>query len=128
MASSSQLFNYEFTDEDEQMLLGFATLPADRKPYRCGWLVPGGVCNAVLPGDSFPVHLRECHGIFGNDKARFRCEWVECGLQMNKESIVRHVTESHLQYKHQCTFCGEVFSRKHTLNGHLWKRHNFKAD
>lgn len=36
-------------------------------------------------GESFPVYSREVHGICSNDKTKFRCEWVDCGLRMNKE-------------------------------------------
>ncbi|KAI5984432.1 hypothetical protein EDD15DRAFT_2201284 [Pisolithus albus] len=39
-------------------------------------------------------------GVFGNDKTMFKCQWVECGLEMNKESIGRHVTEAHLSYSY----------------------------
>ncbi|KAI6120446.1 hypothetical protein EDD16DRAFT_840565 [Pisolithus croceorrhizus] len=104
-------------------LLHYATLPPNQKPYRCGWVVAGEVCGEVLPGESFPVHLREVHGVSGNDKTKFRCEWVECGLQMNKESVGRHVVESHLQFRFPCPNCGEMFSRVSTLNGHLRKKH-----
>ncbi|KAI6042470.1 hypothetical protein EDC04DRAFT_2658253, partial [Pisolithus marmoratus] len=121
--AASYSYNYDFDERDQQTLLHYATLPSDQKPYPCGWMVNGDVCNTFLPGDSFPVHLRECHGVCGNDKAKFRCEWVGCGLQMNKESVGRHVAEAHLQYRYPCAYCGEIFSRKNTLNGHLRKRH-----
>ncbi|KAI5984424.1 hypothetical protein EDD15DRAFT_2521615 [Pisolithus albus] len=39
-------------------------------------------------------------GVIGNDKTMFKCQWVECGLEMNKESIGRHVTEAHLSYSY----------------------------
>ncbi|KAI6120447.1 hypothetical protein EDD16DRAFT_1705708 [Pisolithus croceorrhizus] len=123
MAASSYPYNYDFNDEDQERLVHYATLPPDQKPHQCGWLVTGGVCGAVLPGESFPVHLREAHGVFGNDKTKFKCEWIGCGLQMNKESVGRHVAESHLLYRYPCAYCGELFSRKNTLNGHLRKKH-----
>ena len=48
--------------------------------------------------------------------------WVRCSMQMNKERICRHVMETHLQVKHICPFCDEVFSRKLTLHTHVRSR------
>ncbi|KIK11289.1 hypothetical protein PISMIDRAFT_690462, partial [Pisolithus microcarpus 441] len=48
----------------------------------------------------------EAHGVFGNDKTKFECQWVECGLQMNKESVGRHVTETQLSCRYPCTYWG----------------------
>ncbi|KAI6015379.1 hypothetical protein BKA83DRAFT_689287, partial [Pisolithus microcarpus] len=104
MADSSTLYNCDFNDE-------------------CGWVTVHNVCGVLVPGESFSVHLREAHGVFGNDKTKFECQWVGCGLQMNKESVGRHVTEAHLSYRYPCTHCGEVFSRKNTLNRHVRKKH-----
>lgn len=77
------------------------------------------VCGAILPVESFPVHMREAHGVFGNDKIKFKCEWVGCGLQMNKESVGQHVAESHLLCMYTCIHCGQVFTRKDSLKSHL---------
>ncbi|KAI5984438.1 hypothetical protein EDD15DRAFT_2308653 [Pisolithus albus] len=123
MADSSTLYNGDFNDEDEQILLDFASLPPHQKHYQCGWVESDDVCGVLVPGESFSVHLREAHGVFGNDKTQFKCQWIECGLLMNKESIGRHVAEMHLSYTYPCTHCGEVFSRKNTLNRHVRKKH-----
>ncbi|KAI6025010.1 hypothetical protein PISMIDRAFT_673185 [Pisolithus microcarpus 441] len=123
MADSSYAYNHDFNDEDQQNLVRYASLPPDKKHYECGWVVFNNVCGVLVPGESFAAHLREAHGIFGNDKTKFKCQWVDCGLQMNKESVGRHVAESHLLYRYPCPYCGEIFSRKNTLNGHLRKKH-----
>ncbi|KAI6125118.1 hypothetical protein EDD16DRAFT_1560147 [Pisolithus croceorrhizus] len=87
---------------------------------KCKWVVAGdSVCGAILPVESFPVHMREAHGVFGNDKIKFKCEWVGCGLQMNKESVGQHVAESHLLCMYTCIHCGQVFTRKDSLKSHL---------
>ncbi|KAI5998833.1 hypothetical protein EDD15DRAFT_2363689 [Pisolithus albus] len=91
MADSSYAYNYDFNDEDQQNLVRFASLPPDKRHYECGWVVFNNICGVLVPGESFPAHLREAHGIFGNDKAKFKCEWVDCGLQMNKESVSLHL-------------------------------------
>ncbi|KAI6013044.1 hypothetical protein EDC04DRAFT_2496979, partial [Pisolithus marmoratus] len=90
----------------------------------CGWVTPSGeICRALVPREQFRVHLNEIHGIHGNDKARFRCQWVNCGMEMNKESMMRHVEEAHLYYTYPCVHCGEVFSRRGTLYRHVRRRH-----
>ncbi|KAG6332934.1 hypothetical protein ID866_6150 [Astraeus odoratus] len=49
------------------------------------------------------------------------CNWSACGLQMNKESIVRHVTEIHLEYRFDCGTCGYTYSHRDELNRHQEK-------
>lgn len=106
------------------MMLSYFTLPPEQRPYRCGWLDAENVpCGLPVYGEQFSVHLRECHQVSGHDKSRLRCDWVGCGLVMNKESVVRHVTEMHLEFKHTCPICREVFSRKSTLHSHVAKKH-----
>ncbi|KAI5984456.1 hypothetical protein EDD15DRAFT_2201299 [Pisolithus albus] len=77
--------------QDEQILVNFASLPPHQKHYQCGRVESENVCGALVPGESFSVHRREAHGVFGNDKTVFKWQWVECGLQMNKGSVGRHL-------------------------------------
>ncbi|KAG6330679.1 hypothetical protein ID866_8407 [Astraeus odoratus] len=108
------------------MLVGYANCPPGQQPQMCGWLLPhtSTPCNMAVLGDDFSAHLRDYHGVHGNDKAKVYCRWLGCNLQMNKESVARHVAEMHLQRRHYCYLCPETFSRKNTLNSHVQKKHN----
>ena len=72
---------------------------------------------------SFSMHLRDQHGVEGGSKAKVRCNWTKCGTVVNKENLVRHVMEQHLLYRFLCEECGGNFSRRHTLNSHVQKKH-----
>lgn len=48
----------------------------------------------------FSTHLHQYHGIVGSDELKVRCDWGQCGVEMNMESIDRHVAEAH---------CGIIF-------------------
>ncbi|KIM57970.1 hypothetical protein SCLCIDRAFT_28479 [Scleroderma citrinum Foug A] len=119
--SGSNGFNTAFNDDDERMLLEFVSRPVEQRPYTCEWVTSGMACGLPVIGDSFSVHLRDHHGVVGGDKSKFSCDWLQCGIVMNKESIVRHVVEAHLQFKFICNICNASFTRKHTLNGHMKK-------
>ncbi|KAI5995100.1 hypothetical protein EDD15DRAFT_2256807 [Pisolithus albus] len=123
MADSSALYNCDFNDEDQQTLVQFASLSPHKKYYQCGWVALDNV-GCPRPRGIVLRHLREAHGVFGNGKTQFKCRWVGCGLQMNKESVGRHVAEAHPSYTHPCTHCGGVFSHKNTLNRHVRKKHS----
>lgn len=131
-------FNHDFSEEvpfffsafvpfrlifrqDQETLIRYGTLPADQRPYICGWVVEDRPCGIPVLGDQFSMHLRDYHGVTGADKIRMRCCWVRCGTSMNKESMVRHVEEMHLQLRYTCTLCGEGFSRRSTMTSHFKK-------
>ena len=107
------------------MFLELINRPVEQRPYTCAWVTSDVACGTPVFGDSFSAHLRDCHGIVGGDKSKFRCDWSKCGMVMNKESIVRHVVEAHLQFKFTCTICEAIFTRRHTLNCHVQKRHSW---
>ena len=105
--------------QDMQQLIDNAA----QDPHTCAWVVGNTFCGLPVFRHMFPTHLRDDHGITGNDKTQFYCRWVGCGVLMNKESISRHVTEMHLRTRHICRICGKNFSRKHTLNSHMTSTH-----
>ena len=106
------------------MFLEIINRPAEQRPYICGWEMSSDtVCGIPIIGDLFPVHLRDHHGVVGDNSAKIECKWTKCGREMNKESIVRHVTERHLQYKFVCDECDAIFTRRHTLNNHVLRKH-----
>ena len=96
---------------------------AAQQPHTCRWITGSTHCGMQISEHKFPAHLRDWHGISGNDKLIVCCQWVGCGTLMKKESITRHVTEMHLHGGHSCYICGAVFIRKNTLNTHIRVRH-----
>lgn len=111
--------------QDEMMFLDYAACPVEQQPYMCGWVTAGITCNMPVIGASFSMHLCNQHGVIGGDKAKIRCNWTKCETMMNKESLIRHVTEQHLQYRF---LCGNamVFSVVDTLWTAMSRR-NIKA-
>lgn len=116
------LYNQDFNDEDQATLLQYLASPPDRRPHLCGWFDGQVVCNQPLLPDEFASHLRR-HGVTGDDKTKIRCCWVRCGTVMNKESVNRHVLETHLELKYMCPVCGYQFSRKDTMVNHQRNAH-----
>ncbi|KIM62916.1 hypothetical protein SCLCIDRAFT_782536 [Scleroderma citrinum Foug A] len=116
-------YNTAFNDDDERMLLEYAARPVKQQPYICGWVISGMACSMPVIGNTFSTHLRDQHGVVGGGKVNVRCEWTKCGMVMNKESIVRHVTEMHLECKFICDECKAIFTRRHNLDRHVRKKH-----
>ncbi|KAF9223614.1 hypothetical protein BS17DRAFT_780898 [Gyrodon lividus] len=117
-------YNYDFHDEDADRLCQLAPFAnaSSNRYYCCGWTAGQSICNAAVPGPEFAEHLRVYHGVTGPDKTKLRCYWTGCGSIMNKESVVRHVQEMHLNWKYACPVCSEEFSRNNTMTNH-WKKH-----
>ena len=109
------------------MLLEYAGRPAEQQPYTCGWVTLGVTCDIPVIGDLFSVHLRDHHGVVGGSKVKVRCEWTKCRMAMNKENIVRHVTEMHLRYKFICDKCDAIFTRRYNLNRHVRRKHGRRS-
>ncbi|KAG2126658.1 hypothetical protein BD769DRAFT_1461326 [Suillus cothurnatus] len=89
--------------------------------FQCMWSSAHGYglhCNALICGRNLSVHLREAHGIYGADKDRVVCQWEFCNKELNKESLTRHLEETHMGIIHRCQ-CGSTFSRRDTLNKHM---------
>ncbi|KAG2749958.1 hypothetical protein P692DRAFT_20730885 [Suillus brevipes Sb2] len=87
--------------------------------FQCYWVCANGLrCNALIRGYNLSTHLREVHGVHGSDKSRVPCCWMSCNMELNKESLTRHIEEVHLMIAHQCVSCGATFSRRDTLSRH----------
>lgn len=115
-------YNLDWSSEDEQVLLNYVDGPPEQHPYTCGWAAGGVLCNEVLFPKQFSAHLKE-HGVRGNDK--MLCCWVGCHAdKMNKESVLRHVFEVHLELRSECPDCGMTFTRKTSLNNHRKREHS----
>ena len=63
---------------------------AAQQSHTCRWITHGTYCGMAISAHKFPAHLRDWHGISGNDKLTVCCQWVGCGTLMNKESITLH--------------------------------------
>lgn len=69
-----------------------------------------GCGKPFIPG-LFSVHLHQYHGIVLSDELKVRCDWGQCGAEMNIESIDRHVAESHCGIFEVCLFFMDVEQR-----------------
>ncbi|KAG0696880.1 hypothetical protein DFH29DRAFT_836482 [Suillus ampliporus] len=86
--------------------------------FQCMWGGPYGLhCNDLIRGHDLQSHLREAHRIHGSDKLRVECKWSYCSKVFNKQSLSRHVEETHMGIVHLCD-CGKTFSRRDTLSKH----------
>lgn len=117
-------YNDDWSSEAQQMMLNYLTAPRDQQPHTCGWVVGVEPCNEVLFPKQFSAHLK-AHGVRGDDNAKMSCRWVGCDAgQMNKESVLRHVFEVHLELRIECPDCGQTFTRKTSLNNHRRREHS----
>ncbi|KAF8134876.1 hypothetical protein EV363DRAFT_1294636 [Boletus edulis] len=118
-------YNHNFSDEDIAKLCELAPIANNpqHRPYVCLWVTNGGVCNLHFQASEFPEHLRSDHGVVGPEKAPFVCSWFGCFDEMQKESIIRHVNEQHLELRYECPICHEQFTRAHTVQKHVSERH-----
>ncbi|KAG1890521.1 uncharacterized protein F5891DRAFT_123022 [Suillus fuscotomentosus] len=86
--------------------------------FLCMWGSSHGLhCNDLFLGCNLSHHLLKVHGIRGSDNSHVICKWDSCDLEVNKESLSRHVEERHLRIVHSCE-CGKTFSRRDTLSRH----------
>ncbi|OAX38192.1 hypothetical protein K503DRAFT_783066 [Rhizopogon vinicolor AM-OR11-026] len=88
--------------------------------FQCKWDDKDGFqCNDLFYGNNFSAHVQEAHQIIGGNKARVRCQWNHCGMELNLENLARHVKERHLGIALRCDICGrQGFSRRDTLHKH----------
>ncbi|KAG6373319.1 hypothetical protein JVT61DRAFT_6460 [Boletus reticuloceps] len=91
--------------------------------YSCRWTTGDVICNSYVRASDFPEHLRSAHGVVGADKASLVCGWVDCFTKMRKENIMRHVNEQHLELRYPCPTCHEQFTRAHTMQNHIARKH-----
>ncbi|KAG2132971.1 hypothetical protein DEU56DRAFT_422851 [Suillus clintonianus] len=87
--------------------------------FLCQWIGPdGSYCNYPLFPRELSAHLLEFHGIRGPDNLRVRCFWNNCNKELNKESLSRHVEETHRRIKYTCGACSKTFTRSYNLAKH----------
>jgi len=116
-------YNLAFSDKDAQRLCEVAPYAnaSVNRYYTCGWVTGQSICDHSVRGPDFSEHLRQNHGVTGPEKMKLMCCWRGCGCIMNKESVTRHVQETHLNWKYSCPVCSEEFTRNHTMINH--KKH-----
>ncbi|KAF8134885.1 hypothetical protein EV363DRAFT_1396352 [Boletus edulis] len=119
-------YNHNFSAEDAAKLCELARIANNpqHRPYVCLWVTNGVVCNSHFQASEFPEHLRAAHGVVGQDKTPLVCCWYNCSTEMKKESVMRHVNEKHLEQRHMCPTCHEQFTRAHTMQNHVTKKHS----
>ncbi|KAF9009078.1 hypothetical protein BDQ17DRAFT_1406994 [Cyathus striatus] len=64
-------------------------------------------------------------------KIEYECLWPHsddpmktCGFKRKKQGVKRHVEAKHLGIRrHVCSYCGQAFSTKLTVDCHTWRKH-----
>lgn len=113
---SDKNFNYNWTEQDELMLIENAL---QERVETCGWVSNGLTCNIPVRGRDFSVHLRDSHGVIGTPASQHKCCWNGCRERdLNRDSLIRHLRERHLQWRWPCSYCRQDFTRKSTLIDH----------
>ncbi|KIM57430.1 hypothetical protein SCLCIDRAFT_130625, partial [Scleroderma citrinum Foug A] len=85
----------------------------------CGWVSNGLFCNMPVRGRDFSVHLRDIHGVIGTPASQHRCCWNGCRERdFNRDCLIRHIREQHLQWRWPCPYCQQIFTRKNTMVEH----------
>ena len=86
------------------------------KQFHCGWTTNGLPCNAIVLGMEVPNHLRTVHGV--NAAQRIECLWDQCGEDLNRACLIRHVQEKHLEFRWPCPKCGRIWTREGLMHAH----------
>ncbi|KAL4063958.1 hypothetical protein V8B97DRAFT_1876404 [Scleroderma yunnanense] len=110
-------YNHDFTDADAEMLVSIASSPEHRF-HTCRWVDNVGSCGTDIPGNYFPVHFRERHGINIADVRPMRCQWEGCMEFISGVNLFPHMQQKHLPWKYPCIHCGMEFPRKAMRNAH----------
>ncbi|KAH7884667.1 hypothetical protein F5I97DRAFT_1485204 [Phlebopus sp. FC_14] len=110
----SQEFNTDFTEQDHYELI---RIGLENRTHYCGWWSNGRTCNAIVRGGDISAHLR-LHGVW--DQTRYTCLWGDCDRgEFNRDCLIRHIQEKHLEWKWICVRCDAIFTRRSVLNRHL---------
>ncbi|KAI6146931.1 hypothetical protein EDD17DRAFT_90226 [Pisolithus thermaeus] len=86
----------------------------------CRWILPDYMpCNETVKGRDFSSHLRDRHGVTGAPSSQHRCCWEGCHeREFNRDCLIRHLREQHLQWRWPCPTCEQDFTRKNTMFEH----------
>ncbi|KAJ8596351.1 hypothetical protein M405DRAFT_837176 [Rhizopogon salebrosus TDB-379] len=87
--------------------------------YRvCDWIENDVQCGQTISGDILSTHLRNAHNIQGNEKRILVCRWYNCGQELQRGGMRRHVATRHLKLKSRCHHCFKPYSRRDAMKKH----------
>lgn len=95
-------------------------MPSQEQPVlsECAWIEDGKRCDHPISQRKLGVHLRDFHGVYGEEKKPVVCFWQFCDQNMQRRSIVRHIISCHLKTKWTCKNCSMTYSRRDGLKKH----------
>ncbi|OAX39954.1 hypothetical protein K503DRAFT_769022 [Rhizopogon vinicolor AM-OR11-026] len=94
----------------------FSRSPGDH--HVCDWIENDVRCGQPIMGDILGAHLRNAHNVQGNEKKMLVCRWRDCGQELQRGGIRRHVATRHLNIKSHCHNCFKSFSRPDAMKKH----------
>lgn len=89
------------------------------RQYCCG----DHLSSILLDRGEHHKHTISFH-IRGSENGRVTCQWQGCNVQLKRESITKHVLNTHLGRKYGCTICGKWYKgekssvRRHAKTAH----------
>ncbi|KAH0836486.1 hypothetical protein J3R83DRAFT_8120 [Lanmaoa asiatica] len=110
-------YNQDWSIQD---MIEFMRNVIGEKEVICQWIDHHGtLCNNLVKGKDFKVHLHHRHGIT-SDLELYPCRWHQCFSQpMRRASLERHMQEQHVPARWACLYCPQTFSRERTMMEHI---------
>ncbi|KAG1777043.1 hypothetical protein EV702DRAFT_1105230 [Suillus placidus] len=86
----------------------------------CAWTEDGKRCGHPILNAKrkLGMHLRDFHGVQGNDKKSLVCFWQGCSRKMQRGAIGRHIISCHLKTRFTCKNCLKTYSRSDAMKKH----------
>ncbi|KAG1745531.1 uncharacterized protein EDB91DRAFT_1246409 [Suillus paluster] len=86
----------------------------------CHWIENGVPCGQTISDvmRKLGAHLSDAHNVQGNEKKKIVCNWKDCGREMHRGGIRRHVYSRHFNIKSQCPNCLKEYSRSDAMKKH----------
>ncbi|KAG2342586.1 hypothetical protein BDR05DRAFT_351671 [Suillus weaverae] len=86
----------------------------------CAWTEDGKRCGHPILDNrrKLGMHLRDSHGVQGNDKNELVCFWQGCSRKMQRGAIGRHIISCHLKTRFTCKNCLKAYSRSDAMKKH----------
>ncbi|KAG2072277.1 hypothetical protein BDR04DRAFT_1117104 [Suillus decipiens] len=102
-------------------LLPIMMPPQDQLSFlQCAWTKDDKQCGHLIWGDKrkLGAHLRDSHGVQGNEKKEVVCLWNGCNHNMQRGAIGRHIISRHIKIRWTCEYCSKTYSRRDALRKH----------
>lgn len=102
-------------------LLPIMMPPQDQPVFLlCAWTQDDKRCGHTIWSDrrKLGTHLRDFHGVQGNEKKGVVCLWDGCNHNMQRGAIGRHIISCHMKTRWTCEYCSKTYSRRDALKKH----------